>query len=117
MNLAAEDHCLYPARYDAVLPSDIKDWHHYALVWDEDGVPGSDTFESVAVFVDGKRIRMFGDTGPVKAHVMASRFRDNPATLFFSLNPELNRGFNNKTDFLIDEFRIWSVAKTEFPRD
>ncbi len=114
MNLASEDHCLYPARYDAVLPSDIKAWHHYALVWDEDGVPGSDTFESVAVFVDGKRIRMFGDTGPVNAHRMASKFRDNPATLFFSLDPALNHGFNNKTDFLIDEFKIWSAPKTVF---
>ena len=65
-------------------------------------------------FIDGKRIPLHGDTGLAKAPRMASRFRDNPATFFFSLNPELDRGFNNKSDFLIDEFKIWSAPKPPF---
>ena len=111
---ASENHCLYPAAYNSILPGGTKDWHHYALVWDENGVPGLDGPVALATFIDGKRIPLHGDTSLAKAPRMASRLRDNPATLFFSLNPELNRGFNNKTDFLIDEFKIWSASKTAF---
>lgn len=112
ISVASENHCLWPARYDSVLPGAIKGWHHYALVWNADGVP--ETEDAVAAFIDGRRMPLYGDTGLAKAAHMAARIRDNPATLFFSLNPALNRGFNNKTDFLIDEFRIWSIAKTTF---
>ena len=111
-SVASEDQCLAQARYDSVLPDTTKDWHHYSLVWDENGVPGMD--DVVAVFIDGRRIPLHGDTGLAKSPRMASRFPDNPATLFFSLNPELNRGFNNKSDFLIDEFKIWSAPKLPF---
>ena len=113
-SVASEGQCLAPARYDSVLPDPTKDWHHYSLVWDENGVPGLDGPVALAAFIDGKRIPLHGDTGLAKTHHMASRFRDNPATLFFSLNPELNRGFNNKSDFLIDEFKIWSAPKLPF---
>ena len=114
--IASGDHCLYPANYKDVVPDDAKGWHHYALVWDENGVPGLEGPVALAAFIDGKRIPLHGDAGLARSPHMASRFRDNPATLFFSLDPELNRGFNNKTDFLIDEFKIWSAPKTDFPR-
>ena len=114
LSAASEDHCLGPARYDSVVPGATKGWHHYALVWDENGVPGPDGPVALAAFIDGRRIPLHGDTGLAKAPRMAARFLANPATLFFSLNPELDRGFNNKTDFLIDEFKIWSAPKTAF---
>ena len=114
LSVASEDHCLGPARYDSVVPGATKGWHHYALVWDENGVSGLDGPVALAAFIDGRRIPLHGDTGLGKAPRMASRIRDNPATLFFSLNPELDRGFNNKSDFLIDEFKIWSAPKLPF---
>ena len=114
LSAASEDHCLYPAAYDSVLSGQTKGWHHYALVWDESGIPGLDGSVALAAFIDGTRIPLHGDTGLAKAPRMAARFRENPATLFFSLNPELNRGFNNKTDFLIDDFKIWNFPKTDF---
>ena len=114
LSAASEDHCLGPARYDSVVPGATKGWHHYALVWDENGVPGPDGPVALAAFIDGRRIPLHGDTGLAKAPRMAARFRDNPATFFFSLNPELDRVFNNKSDFLIDEFKIWSAPKPPF---
>ena len=112
MALASADHCLARPRYDSILAGSAKEWHHYALVWDSDGIAGTD--EVAAVFLDGKRVSMHGDCGLNLAAPLAARYRDNPSTLCFSLNPEWNRGFNNKSDFLIDEFKIWSGAKTEF---
>ena len=111
---ASENHCLYPGRYASILNGDTKGWHHYALVWNANGIPGEGGPEVIAVFIDGHRLPLYGNIGFGEASAMAANFRDNPATLFFSLNPALNRGFNNKTDFLIDEFKIWSVAKTLF---
>ena len=45
---------------------------------------------------------------------MAARLRGNPSRLFFSLDPEHGFAYNNKTDFLIDEFKVWAEPKTEF---
>ena len=109
MSAASEDHCLSPAIYKSVLPGNPKDWHHYALVWDENGISGLDGPVALAAFVDGKRIPLHGDTGLAKAPRMGAYFRNNPATLFFSLNPERGHPFSNKSDFLIDEFKIWSA--------
>jgi probable HAF family extracellular repeat protein len=42
--------------YEQVLgPSRVEDWHHYALVWDDNGLPGvAGATKKVAVFLDGQ---------------------------------------------------------------
>ena len=114
ISVASAEQCQHPARYDAVLSGDRNGWHHYALVWDESGVPGTSGPNAVAVFLDGRRVPLHGDLGLAKAARMASRFRENPATLFLPLDPERGHDYNNKTDFLIDELKIWAEAKPPF---
>jgi len=42
--------------YEQVLgPGQIEQWHHYALVWDKNGIPGvDDGTRTIALFLDGK---------------------------------------------------------------
>jgi hypothetical protein len=117
VSLASSPRTLYPARYESVIPGDIKGWHHYAFVWDTEGIRELGGTDAVAAFIDSNRIPLFGEVGIEQTSVMATLFRNNSSRLFFSLDPSLHRDFNNKTDFLIDEFRIWSVAKTDFSRN
>ncbi len=83
-------------------------WHHYALVWDQDGIKGLDDGQhTVAVFVDGK----------LNSKVWAGELKPGSVTrgpltqgeLALMLDQHLDQG-----RVLFDELKIWSFAKTEF---
>ena len=86
-------------------------WHHYAVVWDENGVSGSD--ETIAVFVDGRRIPTGGRNG-LSDGKRYRRFLASAVLLGFPQRKDEKEPAARHVSFLIDEFKIWSAPRTEF---
>ena len=106
-------HGLRRLHYQDLFPgSDCRDWHHYAIVWDENGIANIPDNPRKALFVDGKLIPN------VQVHNMsvdnARRVVATPMRLSFTHDPSKGPSFCTKSPFLIDEFKIWDYAKTTF---
>lgn len=89
-----------------------QEWHHYAVVWDTDGIsslPGSPRF---AALLDGKPLPN------AKSHDRpAEQIEDilnGSILLGFTGDPAKSTERNTKSPVLIDEFKIWDYAKTDF---
>ena len=97
-----------PLRYEDLFPAgDWRDWHHYAILWDINGISGLPGSPKTALLVDGKlTIGTEYDTilitPSTKAHVLG-----------ITCDPALSPKNNTKSPFLIDEFKIWDYAKTD----
>ena len=99
--------------YEGVLGPDWAGWHHYAMSWKAAGF-GDGSF--VKVFVDGKPQPVLGGVDDDK---VPARLADLPNHDFLLGFPwARSRGDNrrSKKPFLIDEFKIWKTARTEFDR-
>lgn len=89
------------------------DWHHYALVWNFDGIKGiADNGRTikVAVFLDGKLTSKL--TNVSDPNWKAFGFIQQKMTLGFPDAPA--NDFSNRFDVYLDEFKIWKTDKTEF---
>lgn len=90
-----------------------RDWHHYAIVWDDSGIKGiPEEGRRAALFVDGKLtpcIRFDSRNTAELERLIASSSR-----LSFTYDPDQDLERQTKSPFLIDEFKIWNYAKTEF---
>ena len=100
-------------RYDELFcGSDYRDWHHYAVVWDEDGIANLVGNPKMALLVDGKQIP------DIQRHTRrveeAMAILSSPMLLCITHDPEQDPERSTKSPFLIDEFKIWNHAKTEF---
>ena len=84
------------------------EWHHYALVWDVNGVdiPGK---SSAAVYFDGRLILSTPFVPTWKGPVNVA---DGSALLFPCREDEMP-GYSRRA-FTIDDFKIWNYAKTDF---
>lgn len=76
-------------------------WHHYAVVWDIDGVPGSGN--TIEIYLDGK--------------LYSSNARYNPTELTAPTDgqlyiPLIYSSYNGSV--AIDELKIWNYAKIHF---
>ena len=99
--------------YEELFPgSDYRDWHHFAVVWDKDGIANLPGSPRMALLVDGKFIPDI--QGHVRSIEDAMAIMSTPLLLSFTHDPALSPEFSTKSPFLIDEFRIWNYAKTEF---
>ena len=87
-------------------------WHHYAISWNSDGIPGLDANRTIALYVDGYLTPAvktdYRNIEEVKS-IVAEKLR-----LSFSGNSKDKSEHNTKSAFLIDEFKIWNHAKTNF---
>ena len=83
--------------------ADAKAWHHYAIVWNTNGVAGSS--QSVRLYLDGV---IQGSVEKTDCDYGASYV--SKATQSMRLNFS-----ETHSDFLIDELRIWSTDRTTFP--
>ena len=92
-------------RYPAFL-GNPSDWHHYAVVWDENGVFGSSSV--VAVYVDGKLVSTGGRNELGLGRKFKS-FLDGPVLLGFPQRENEREPAARHVPFLIDEFKIWSA--------
>lgn len=109
---ASSPHC-GSSDYKTILGNSDRDWHHYAVVWDEKGVGESnDTF--VSVLVDGKPVKMHGNNNANVAKRLSTHFSSNAFGLHFSRHAVNSIPFNAKSPYLIDEFKIWNFPKTDF---
>ena len=96
-------------------------WHHYALVWSEKGLDAAS--EALgrrvvsALYVDGRLVNpAYGTNGPDRARFLRE-FVVNPVVLGFPFLRERQDPNQSQVDYLIDEFKIWSVPKTDFGID
>ena len=92
--------------------SDYRDWHHYAIIWDANGIANLAGCPQKALLVDGKLIPDIQDH--VRSADDALSIVSTPMLLSFTHDPKLDPELSTKSPFLIDEFKIWNYAKTEF---
>ena len=90
-------------------------WHHYALVWSEDGLSAAS--EALgrrvvsALYVDGRLVNpSYGTNGPDRAKFL-QEFPNKSCVLCFPIVTGRQQSMENRMDFLIDEFKIWSSPK------
>jgi archaellum component FlaG (FlaF/FlaG flagellin family) len=92
--------------YESALKTNtVNAWHHYALVWASQGVPGVDNgLRKAAVYVDGKLNSGYwgGGTGSQLAV---------PTNGLFGL---LSHQGTPSGSVVFDNIKIWSYAKTDF---
>lgn len=93
--------------YEGVLgPGQAEEWHHYALVWDKNGIPRvADGTKKVAVFLDGQ--------------LNCTRWNDywgSGSELVPLTGGELGLVYNwaSYGTVAVDNIRIWDFAKTDF---
>lgn len=97
-----------PLRYEELFPAgDWRDWHHYAILWDINGISGLSGSPKTALLVDGKLTIGAGHdtiliTPSTKAHVLG-----------ITCDPALSPRHNTKSPFLIDDIKIWNYAKID----
>ena len=99
------------------LLSDPAAWHHYAIVWDSEGLPSakaSDGTPAVATLVlDGRVLQTFGRNQLSKGEGLLKLpfFRGK---LAFPMPTADWSTPANHVPFLIDEFKIWSGPNETF---
>jgi hypothetical protein len=85
---------------------DVYVWHHYALVWDINGIPGGS--KSLQIFLDGIPVGSCDDPSfafnycPIEA---ISPLNGDVKIITFQMS---------QGSAAIDEFKIWNYAKTQF---
>lgn len=89
-------------------------WHHYALVWNTQGIPSLGVQDGITV-----KVAVFLDGAPISTQTNVrnpvwglSCFDTTPTTLGFPM-PQGQESFN-KLPYSIDEFKIWNYDKVEF---
>ena len=112
----------YPAASDAhtgetffrYLGGKANNWHHYALVWNTQGIPSLGVQDGITV-----KVAVFLDGAPISTQTNVrnpvwglSCFDTTPTTLGFPMPP--GQESFNKHPYSIDEFKIWNYDKVEF---
>lgn len=100
----------WPGQYSASIPyseilgANSKDWHHYKLLWNANGLNG--TANTLAVYIDGQ-VNAIGQSDSTK--VSAFSVNMNQALTFVFGDTTYN-----KSPLLFDEFKVW---KTDAPSE
>ena len=97
-------------RYPAFLGNSAA-WHHYAVVWDAAGVAGSSSV--VEIYFDGERLPTSGHNNLAMGRNF-NRFLTSSVLLGFPQRKHETEPAARHVPFLIDEFKIWRIAKTSF---
>lgn len=82
----------------------VEDWHHYALVWDKNGIVGVDNGQRVvAVYLNGKPVsKQWG------------RFPGSELIPIESGELSMVRNWLSQGKVAMDNIKVWSFAKTDF---
>ncbi len=90
----------------AIGGGNVADWHHYALVWNADGIPEiGDGTRKIGVFVDGVQLASHG------AFYNEPQLINTPDSYVFGLLH--HHGITNGR-VAFDNLKIWNYAKTDF---
>lgn len=101
--------------YSGILGNDMNMWHHYALVWNKDGIQSlsANTSQPVkaAILLDGRPIAFetFSNSPNWK---LSPSIIDQLTFLSFPMHSE--DGVQNRVDYMIDEFKFWNYDHTDF---
>ena len=103
-----------------VLTDSLTSWHHYALVWDSEGIQeySEKTGEKsyLVVFLDGQPVPMVaGGVGRKNWFDTEDCLAEGHIGFPWPTKDDSRRG--NYTAFMIDEFKIWNEPKTDFHLD
>ena len=99
--------------YTTLFPSSKwQDWHHYAIIWDDNGIDGCSPSVKALLKVDGQPIACAKFDPRSEAGIDA--VLAEPTILSFTSPSPGNLEDSTKSPFLIDEFKIWDYAKTDF---
>lgn len=99
-------------RYADLFPTgNWRDWHHYAVVWDKNGILDLPQAPKAALLVDGKLVTSV-DVQSVPAHLFRMPSQ-TPYILGITYDPTLGAENTTKSPFLIDEYKIWNHAKID----
>ncbi len=84
-----------------------QEWHHYALVWNSDGIetPDSQSLFRLAVYIDGKRIHV--EPFDWRQKINVGILESTPATIDFPFNSDHDNPLIGNAEYLIDEMKIW----------
>ena len=100
--------------FDKLLGDTASNWHHYALVWNTEGIKTLGKRYGipikVAVYLDGHPEAL--DTNVRNPVWGLSCFQKTSMTLGFPMPPDMCDF--NRVAFAIDEFKIWNFDKVEF---
>lgn len=111
---ATTDYCGSSVQYGKYLGMFAEDWHHYALVWNVDGIPSLGTRDGlpvrVAVYLDGKAVGL--KTNMRNPTWGLGCFATTSMVLGFPMAPG-DESFNG-VPYSIDEFKVWNYDKVEF---
>ena len=100
-------------RYAELFPSgDWRDWHHYAMVWDKNGILDLPQAPKAALLVDGKLVTSV-EIQSVPTHLFRAPSQ-TPYILGITYDPVHGAENATKSPFLIDEYKIWNHAKMDF---
>ena len=99
--------------YRSILGENFRDWHHYAMVWNQDGIKGVDTSRSgnatVALYIDGRLVSRQISPASEKLSMVGA---------VESASEFIVAGYNHVRSsgipFVIDELKIWNTDKTDF---
>ena len=104
-------HFSWSMDYAKVLGPEWVGWHHYAMSWKAEGF-GDGSF--VKVFVDGKPQPVLGGVDDDKVPARLADLPNHAFLLGFPWDRSHGDNRRSKKPFLIDEFKIWKTARTEF---
>ena len=101
--------------YSGILGTATCDWHHYAVVWNKEGIESLSSSQAApvkaAIFLDGRPIAC--ETFPnAPKWGLSSAITAHSTFLSFPIHPE--EGNHNNVGFLIDEFKFWNYDRTDF---
>jgi hypothetical protein len=111
-NMASIRGCRSLRYEDLFQTSNFRDWHHYAIIWDKDGISDLTGTPRMALLLDGNPVPDIQNH--VRSTEEAYAIISTPTLLSFTHDPKLDPEFSTKSPFLIDEFKIWNYAKTDF---
>ena len=88
-------------------------YYHYAVVWNENGIDkfaNGDDIPRLVILLDGKNV---GTTYQRSQNNFLATLQNNSFLLAIPMQ-ETGPSYNNKSNFLIDDLKIWNFDKTEF---
>ena len=105
-------HYAWSMEYRKVLGENWAGWHHYAMSWKAGGF-GDGSF--VKVFVDGRPQPVLGGVDDDKLPARLADYANHAHDLGIPWSAARSADHRrSKKPFLVDDLKIWSVAKTEF---
>jgi len=100
--------------FKRVLGENYADWHHYALVWDDDeglNIPGVQHRPRGALFINGKHASIQTVPDDPSGKTGMGRFYESGMDIIIAGLPT-TLGITHP--FAIDELKIWNYAKMDF---